>query len=175
MRTAVKFLLDIVIIIAIYYAACQTVLINFRIASGSMEPTLYTGDRLIGNRLEYRFGHNPGRFDIIIFHHPDDKELLYTKRIIGLPGETVAIRNGQVYINDSSTPLDNSFILEPMEREVDTVFEVPEDCYVVLGDNRNDSDDSRYWENSFVRREDVIARAGFRYWSKKDNKKFRIL
>lgn len=175
MRTAVKFLLDVIIILAIYYAVFQTVLINFRIASGSMEPTLYTGDRLIGNRIEYKFGRSPGRFDIIIFHHPDDRKLLYTKRIIGLPGETVTIRNGQVYINDSSTPLDNSFILEPMELEVDTVFEVPEDCYVVLGDNRNDSDDSRYWENSFVRREDVVARAGFRYWSKKDNKKFRIL
>ena len=175
MKTTARYFMYIVIIITIEIFLFYFVLINAGIKSESMEPTLYTGDRLVGNRLAYKFGHNPERFDVIIFYNPDENNILYTKRIIGLPGETVSIRNEKVYINDSSEPLDDSFIKEQMEREVDMVFEIPEGHYLVLGDNRNNSDDSRYWEHPFVSRESIVAKACFRYWSVIEKNKIRIL
>lgn len=140
------------------------VLINAYIPSESMETTLMTGDRVIGNRLAYKFGNDPERFDVIIFNAPDNKPGFYIKRIIGMPGEKVTIKDGKVYINDSSEPLDDSFIKEDMDEEDDMVFNVPEDSYFMLGDNRNESEDSRYWDYSYVPRSDIVAKASFRYW-----------
>ena len=140
------------------------VLINAYIPSESMENTLMTGDRVIGNRLAYKFGNDPERFDIVIFDAPDNMPGYYIKRIIGMPGEKVTIRSGKVYINDSSEPLDDSFIREKMDDEPDMKFNVPEDSYFMLGDNRNSSADSRYWDYPYVPREDIVAKASFRYW-----------
>lgn len=82
--------------------------INARVPSGSMEQTIMTGDRVFGNRLAYK-NKEPERFDIVIFKYPDDPSQLFVKRVIGLPGETVNIVDGKVYINDSEEPLDDSF------------------------------------------------------------------
>ena len=127
------------------------VLINAYIPSESMENTLMTGDRVIG-------------FDIVIFDAPDNMPGYYIKRIIGMPGEKVTIKSGKVYINDSSEPLDDSFIREKMDDEPDMEFNVPEDSYFMLGDNRNSSADSRYWDYPYVPKEDIVAKASFRYW-----------
>ena len=108
------------------------VLINAYIPSESMENTLMTGDRVIGNRLAYKFGNDPERFDIVIFDAPDNMPGYYIKRIIGMPGEKVTIKSGKVYINDSSEPLDDSFIREKMDDEPDMEFNVPEDSYLCL-------------------------------------------
>ena len=140
------------------------ILIHAYVPSESMESTLMTGDRVIGNRLAYKFGNDPERFDVIIFNAPDNKPGFYIKRIIGMPGEKVTIKDGKVYINDSSEPLDDSFIKEDMDEEDDMVFNVPEDSYFMLGDNRNESEDSRYWDYSYVPRSDIVAKASFRYW-----------
>lgn len=140
------------------------VLMNAYIPSESMENTLMTGDRVIGNRLAYKFGHDPERFDVVMFHFPDDPSLIYIKRIIGLPGEKVTIKNGKVYINDNSSPLDDSFIREEMDEEPDMEFNVPKGCYFMLGDNRNESVDSRYWDNPYVFADQIVAKASFRYW-----------
>ena len=131
------------------------VLINAYIPSESMETTLMTGDRVIGNRLAYKFGHDPERFDVVIFYAPDSGEL-YIKRVIGMPGETVTINDGKVYINDSDTPLDDSFIREPMETEGKSTYKVP--------DNRNESYDSRFWDNPYVSKDKIVAKASLRYW-----------
>lgn len=148
----------------------STVLVNAYIPSESMERTLMVGDRIIGNRLAYKFGHNPERYDIVIFYAPDEPDEPYIKRIIGLPGEKVTIRDCKVYINDSSEPLDDSFLPEDMEEDEEMEFNVPENCYFMMGDNRNYSNDSRYWDNPYVSRDSIIAKASFKYW-----KGFKIL
>ena len=140
------------------------ILINAYIPSESMENTLMTGDRVIGNRLAYKLGKDPKRFDIVMFYAPDDPSTIYIKRVIGLPGEHVTIKNGKVYINDSKEPLDDSFIPEDMETTGDKTYLVPANCYFMLGDNRNDSLDSRYCDNPYVSEDMIIAKAIFKYW-----------
>ena len=138
------------------------VIVNAQIPSGSMENTIMTGDRVFGNRLAYKFS-DPKRFDIIIFKYPDDESQLFIKRIIGLPGETVEIHDGNIYINASDTPLEDVDIKEPMEGSFGP-YTVPEGCYFVMGDNRNNSRDSRYWENTFVSEDEILGKAVLRYW-----------
>ena len=138
------------------------VIVNAQIPSGSMENTIMTGDRVFGNRLAYTFS-DPKRFDIIIFRYPDDESQLFIKRIIGLPGETVEIRNGSIYINGSEEPLEDVETKEPMEGSFGP-YTVPEDCYFVMGDNRNNSNDSRYWDNKYVGEDMILARAKCVLW-----------
>ena len=104
----------ILIVFVIAYLLGHFVYINARIPSGSMEQTIMTGDRVFGNRLAYKTK-DPERFDIVIFEYPDDPSQLFVKRVIGLPGETVNIVDGKVYINDSEEPLDDSFCPEVPE------------------------------------------------------------
>ena len=139
------------------------IIANSRVPSGSMENTIMTGDRVIGSRLSYKF-QEPERGDIVIFHWPDDESIYFVKRIIGLPGDTVDIKNGKVYINNSETPLDEPYIREEMDLEPPLHYEVPEDCYFMMGDNRNESLDARSWENTYVHEDKIIAKVLFRYF-----------
>ncbi len=137
-------------------------IVNAKVPSGSMENTVMTGDRLIANRLAYLFS-EPERFDIVVFRYPDDESVLYIKRIIGLPGETVEIRDNEVYINGSDEPLDDSFIKEDMV-SADGVYQVPEGEYFMMGDNRNNSSDSRFWNYKFVKKDKILGKAVFKYY-----------
>ena len=137
-------------------------IINAKIPSPSMEDTIMTGDRIFGNRLAYVFG-DPQRFDIVIFRYPDDESQLFIKRIIGLPGETVEIIDGKVYIDGSETPLDDSFTPETPTGNYGP-YTVPENCYFMLGDNRNNSNDARDWQTHYVRRDEILGKAWFRYY-----------
>ncbi len=137
-------------------------IVNAQVPSGSMENTVMTGDRLIANRLSYLFS-EPKRFDIVVFKFPDDESKLYIKRIIGMPGDTVTIRNNEIYINDSTEPLDDSFIKEPMYTP-DAVYHVPEGHYFMMGDNRNNSSDSRFWQNTYVAEDKILGKAIFKYF-----------
>ena len=142
----------------------EFVIINAFIPSGSMENTIMPKDRVIGNRLAYVFD-EPERGDIVIFKYPDDEEQLFVKRIIGLPGETVTIEDAKVYIGEEMVLLEESYLKE--EWFVDNglyTFEIPEGSYLVLGDNRNNSKDARYWENTFVEEDKILGEAVFRYW-----------
>ena len=141
------------------------IIANSEVPSGSMENTIMTGDRVIGSRLSYRF-EDPKRGDIAIFRFPDNEKIYYVKRIIGLPGETVDIVDGKVYINGSDEPLDEPYIREPMIPEAPMHFEVPENSYFMMGDTRNYSMDARRWENTYVKREKIIAKVLFRYFPK---------
>ena len=141
------------------------IIANSEVPSGSMENTIMTGDRVIGSRLSYHF-EDPKRGDIAIFRFPDNEKIYYVKRIIGLPGETVDIVDGKVYINGSDEPLDEPYIREPMIPEEPMHFEVPENCYFMMGDNRNYSMDARRWENTYVKRDKIIAKVLFRYFPK---------
>ena len=137
-------------------------IVNAEIPSGSMENTIMPGDRVFGNRLAYVFG-EPERFDIIIFRYPDDESQLFIKRVIGLPGETVEIRNGQIFIDGSDAPLDDVATKEPMLGTFGP-YTVPEGSYFVMGDNRNNSKDSRYWDHTFVTEDEILGKAALRYW-----------
>lgn len=150
--------------IAVIIALCvnRFVLVNAEIPSGSMENTIMTGDRVFGNRLAYTFS-EPKRFDIIIFRYPDDENQLFIKRIIGLPGETVEIHDGQIFIDGSDTPLKDVATKEFMQGSFGP-YTVPDNCYFVMGDNRNNSKDSRYWEHTFVTDDEIVGKAFLRYW-----------
>ena len=165
----------IIIVVVVVLVINNVVLINAKIPSESMENTIMTGDRIFGYRLAYGlnmdvFGHeiskkwkDPDRFDIVIFKYPDDESQLFIKRVIGLPGETVEIKDGKVYIDGSETALDDSFIPEKMTGNYGP-YKVPENCYFVLGDNRNNSNDSRFWKNKFVRFDQLVGKAVVRYY-----------
>lgn len=153
-----------IIIIAVILAVVvnKTLIVNAAIPSGSMEDTIHPGDRIIGLRPAYLFD-DPKRGDIIIFKYPDDEEQTFIKRIIGLPGETVQVVDGKVYIDGSSAPLEEDYLKEKMEGDFGP-YQVPEDSYFVMGDNRNHSLDSRYWENHFVTADEIIGKALFQYY-----------
>ncbi|MDO4938915.1 MAG: signal peptidase I [Lachnospiraceae bacterium] len=148
-------------------AAIAFVINNFLIANsvvptGSMEPNIMTGARVFGSRLTY-LNSDPQRGDVVIFHWPDDEKVYFVKRVIGLPGETVDIIQGQVYINGE--PLDEPYLAEPMyPGEEPMHFEVPENAYFMMGDNRNYSADARYWDNTYVYKDKIIAKVGLKYW-----------
>ena len=119
---------------------------------------------LIGNRLAYVVG-EPERGDIVVFRYPDDESEIYVKRVIGLPGDTIDIEDGKIYINGSTEPLQEDYLKE--EWTVATgpyTFEVPEGSYFMMGDNRNDSWDARYWSNTYVTKDKILGKALFTYW-----------
>ena len=139
------------------------VIANTSIESGSMENTIMTGDRVMCNRLAYNFS-DPERYDIVLFEYPYGEESVnYVKRVIGLPGETVNIIEGKVYINNSTTPLDDSFVCETPFGDFGP-FVVPEGQYFMLGDNRNNSFDSKSWDTPYISREKLIGKAMFAYF-----------
>lgn len=138
------------------------VLYNAYIPSGSMKPTIAEGNRLMGNRLAYLFS-EPKRGDVIIFEHQcyeDKGKDTLIKRIIGLPGDRIMIVAGRLYINDE--PYAEEYIMETMSGDFGP-YEVPKDCYFVMGDNRNVSDDSRLWTYRYVKKSEIVAKAWFRY------------
>ena len=131
---------------------------SIKVPSSSMENTIMTGDRLFGNRLAY-LKNLPKRGDIVVFAFPDNEEEMYIKRIIGLPGETVNIIDGKVYINDATEPLDEPYLKETPTCESCGPYKVPEGHYFMLGDNRNNSRDSRMWNNPYVALEKIQSKA----------------
>lgn len=160
-RTILDYAVSIGIALLAAFLINHFILLNASIPSGSMENTIMTGDRVFGFRLAYLFS-EPKRGDIVIFKYPEDESINYIKRIIGLPGETVTIQNGLVYIDDSETPLDEPYVAETPLPIRDGVYEVPDGCYFMMGDNRNHSSDSRKW--GYVRRDQILAKAFLKYW-----------
>lgn len=139
------------------------VLANAHVLTGSMENTVMTGSRVFCNRLAY-LKSDPKRFDIILFNFTESsKTTRYFKRIIGLPGEKVEIREGNVYINDSDTPLRDDFVNDTPHGNYGP-FQVPEDSYFLLGDNRNDSYDSKAWPDPFIHKKEILGKALLVYY-----------
>lgn len=135
-----------------------------RVNGSSMEPTLQNADNLIVDKLSYRFK-DPERYDIIVFPFQYEEKTYYIKRIIGLPGETVRIDyEGNIYINDEK--LEESYgkeVIEDPGRAI-TEIELGLDEYFVLGDNRNDSSDSRVQAVGNIHRDDIIGKAFVRIY-----------
>ena len=136
------------------------------VEGASMENTLHNGDNLIVDKLSYRF-HDPERFDIIVFPFQYQANTYYIKRIIGLPGETVQImEDGSIYINGEK--LEESYGREVIQPETIGRAAEPivlgEDEYFVMGDNRNNSLDARFWDNKFVAKNKIVAKVLFCYY-----------
>ncbi|MGB8454285.1 MAG: signal peptidase I [Anaerocolumna sp.] len=148
--------------LAIAFILNNFVIVNAQVPSGSMENTVMTNDRVFALRLSYLF-EDPKRGDIIVFPFPDDESVNYLKRIIGLPGETVEIKDGKVYINNSKEPLEEDYLKETPIGSYGP-YKVPDDSYFMLGDNRNISKDSRYWENPYVKRDKIMGKVKIRYY-----------
>ena len=157
-----EYLKMIIFVVVVVLVVNNFLLINAKIPSESMEQTIMTGDRVFGNRLAYVFG-DPERYDIIIFKYPDNEKVLFIKRIIGMPGETVEIKDGKVYINGSKEPLKDSFTPETPVGDYGP-YTVPENSYFVLGDNRNYSKDSRFWNNPYVAEDKILGKAVLKYF-----------
>ena len=152
------------ITLAVVLVLKNFVIINATVPTGSMENTILPGDNILGFRLAY-LTEEPQRGDVIFFYFPDDESQKYVKRIIGLSGETVTILDGKIYINDSTEPLDEPYLKEEWTRGTGPyVFEIPEDSYLCLGDNRNRSADAREWNNPYVAKEKIIGKAIFTYF-----------
>lgn len=152
----------IVAAILIAFIFTQYVIVNAQVPTGSMKNTIMEGDRLIGFRLSYIFS-KPQRGDIVIFKFPDDETENYVKRIIGIPGDVIQIKEGHVYVNGELSTED--YIREEMiDNGLEQIFVVPEDSYFMLGDNRNGSSDSRFWKNTYVKRNKILAKVIFRYF-----------
>ena len=136
------------------------------ITSGSMDGTLKTGDLVLGCRLATLFS-EPERGDVIAFKYPVDEKIIAVKRIIGLPGETVEIRNGKIYVDGSSKPLEEPYLENGWTKDCDGYsFKVPEDSYFMLGDNRDVSLDSRYWAEEALKEgltDDPSAAEAYRF------------
>lgn len=140
------------------------IIVNATIPTGSMENTIMPNDRIVAFRLSY-VSSEPERGDIIVFKYPDDKNVLYVKRIVGLPGDIIDIVGGDVFLNDNEFPLDEPFVKGDPSGYFGP-YTVPENSYFVLGDNRNNSSDSRFWQNTFVVEEDILGKAYFKYYPK---------
>ncbi len=150
---------------AVYFAVTALLSVVFKAAlmlsfvpSGSMENTIRPGSFLVSTRFDVG-AENLERYDVLIFTPPDCPDETYVKRLIGLPGETVEVRDGKVYADGAE--LDGSFGKGPQNRIGDGVYNVPEGCYFFLGDNRNHSYDSRFWKEKYVPLENIKARAKY--------------
>lgn len=138
------------------------VIVNATVPTGSMENTIMPDDRIVALRLSYLFN-DPKRGDIVVFRYPDNEKVLYVKRIIGLPGETIEIIDGKVYINGAENPLEEAYLKEESPGSFGP-YTVPEDSYFMMGDNRNNSLDSRYWQNKFVKSDKILGKVFFKYF-----------
>ncbi len=155
--------LKTIVLAAILAAAVNSFLIvNAEVPTGSMENTIMAGDRILALRTAYWVG-EPKQGDIAVFRYPDDPsgKTLYVKRVIGVEGDTVEVFNGAVYVNGQM--LEEDYIPEMTYGNFGPVT-VPADSCFMMGDNRNHSLDSRYWENTFVHEDEILGKVVLRYY-----------
>lgn len=154
----IREILITLVMVAVVFFGLRFTIQSSVVVGPSMEPSLYSGQRLLVNKVVYEL-HEPRRGDIITFHAPNGDKSDYIKRVIGLPGDVVEIKNGTVYVNGS--PLTEIYIVDHPDYNMSRV-EVPANDYFVLGDNRNRSNDSH--NGWLVPRENIIGNAWLSIW-----------
>jgi len=142
----------------VFFLTVTFVVQGFQVYGNCMEPGLRTGERVLGNKLIYRF-RSPARGDVIVFRSPADRDKVFIKRVIGLPGEVIEVRDGQVCINGS--PLSEPYLVHRPHGSYGPEVIKPGHLFV-MGDYRDQSNDSRSWGELPV--ENVQAKAWVRYW-----------
>lgn len=143
-------------ILAAIWILCKVVLIFCIVPTRSMQGTVPVKSCVIASRLDHTYE----RYDIVAFYSLDEPDVLYLKRIIGLPGETIRVRKGLAYVkqdNGQYKELDYSFIRNVPVSDEEMEFTIPENCYFMMGDNRDESHDSRYWDNPYVPSENIVG------------------
>ena len=162
-KTEVISWIKTILLAAVLAGAVNSFLIvNAEVPTGSMENTIMTGDRILALRTSYWFD-EPEAGDIAVFRYPDDPtgKTLYVKRIIGTEGDVVEVEDGEVYVNGEM--LTEGYIAETTVGDFGPYL-VPEDSYFMMGDNRNHSLDSRYWDNKFVHEDEILGKVVLRYY-----------
>lgn len=164
LSTLLGWLIYILVIVGLTYLIITYVGQRTRVMGSSMETTLSDGDNLIVDKISYRFT-DPKRYDIIVFPYKYEENTYYIKRIIGMPGETIQIIDGYVYINGELLTSDiyGAEVMETGDLANDPIT-LGEDEYFVLGDNRNHSADSRDPSVGVLKREDLMGRAWVRIY-----------
>jgi len=167
LRGLLREILDTAILIGAIYALVNLASVRFIVEGPSMQPNFYTGQVLVVSRLHYLLG-SPQRGDIVVFNPPNQPadEPPYIKRVIGVPGDEVEIRDTLVYVN--GVQLDEPYINEPCRSSMcpDGRWQLGEDEYFVMGDNRNHSSDSRRFGT--ITTSEIIGEALIRYWPPAD-------
>lgn len=167
----ISFFTPIIIALLLSVFLRSTVVCTVKVPTGSMLDTIQLKDRLIVNMLAYK-NNDVERYDIVVFYAPDEylqgEKLRYVKRVIGLPGETVEIKSGEVYVTKTDgerIKLKSDFVKnEYWDNKDYGPFEVPENSYFMMGDHRNDSWDARFWEHKYVDKSTIIGKAVCRYF-----------
>ncbi len=134
------------------------IIFSIKVPTPSMLPTIGLGDQLLVNRLLYRLK-TPKPGDIVVFKYPDNPKELYVKRLIGVGGDEVEIKKGRLILNGQ--PMEEGYLYEEMQGSFGP-YTIPQGSYFMLGDNRNNSKDSRFWVNKYVTDELIIGKAFFR-------------
>ncbi|WP_434311696.1 signal peptidase I [Hominifimenecus sp. rT4P-3] len=157
LNTAIAFLLVSAAAVLILLFIGRAAIVN----GDSMQPMLHDGDMLIVQKIAY---HHPKRFDIVVFDSLDGRGTLFIKRVIGLPGETIQIQDGEITIDGEI--LEEDYGLEPIKNAgiASDPISLGEEEYFVLGDNRNNSGDSRSVSVGAVKQEQIEGKALFRFW-----------
>jgi len=158
MRTFFRDTVITLVLALVIFLLLQATVQSFIVVEHCMEPGFQEGERLLVNKVVYHF-HEPEMGDVIILHPPFDSKAVYIKRIIALPGDTVEVKMGAVYVNGSK--LDEPYIKEPPSYNFPET-QIPENEYFVLGDNRNNANDShKGWT---VPRQNIIGKAWLSIW-----------
>ena len=159
LRRAVNWIVDIILVIAFAWFTVYTFGTEIKIAGHSMSPVLESNDVVLMNRLAYDFG-SPDRFDIVVFQREDSRENV--KRVIGLPGETVQIREGIIYIDGKPVEAENGLDSVSLAGLAENPVKLLEDEYFLLGDNRDSSEDSRFINIGNVKKEQILGKVWIR-------------
>lgn len=161
LRRTTKWIVDLAVVFTLALFLVQYMGMQYEVNGHSMEPTLYGGDVVLIDRISYRL-RRPKRLELVVFRKRDDEDRQYLKRIIGLPGETVQIKDGRIYIDGSILELSESLTQVNVAGLAEEPVMLGEGEYFLLGDNRDSSEDSRFENIGNVSAGQIVGRAWFR-------------